>query len=234
MKALAALAIAGMVSGCVTTLPDPGMIGTIAGGPPATGAPVSGMVRVAPDLAVDPAASPAQIAAIRAHLTGARAATARALGQARARPDVQVCVTPECDSAQGFKTRGLSYADRWMRISSRAWDHRATYTHELVHVETHTPDLLLARAIRPVPIWFDEGLATHISGTVGASLPPKRCANLRSLELPVPQNGFGAFTKKHGFETGYGAAACRVKDWLAKGHRTQDVIGLMRVGGLPR
>lgn len=194
----------------------------------------TGLRAVSARMQVDAAASPDQIVQITAHVAAARARTAQALGAARADPQVVVCVTTECDAAQGLSTRGLSFADRWLKISSRAWDHGPTYTHEWVHIEMHRADLLLARARFAVPIWFDEGAATLVSGTVGADLSAAECAGLAGLSLPVAQDSFGAFTKQQGFRRGYGAAACRVKDWLAAGHRMRDVLALMRRGALPR
>lgn len=231
-SAFAVLGAGLLLTGCVAvapvTLPLPGA-GPIT--PPAAG---HDLQPLGDNLFVDVSAASAQIAAIQGHVAAARGQVAQAMGQASARPQIRVCVTPACDAAYGMTTRGLSVLGQRLDISSRAWDHRPTYVHELVHIEMQSPELLLMRLRRPVPTWFDEGMATRVSGTVGADLSAAECAALAGRQLPTTPPAFTAFTREVGFRTAYGAAACRVKDWLAAGNTTQGAIAKLRAGqGLP-
>lgn len=232
MKSAFAMLAAPLLAGCVSVTP---MTLPLPGTGPMT-APVAGheLQPLGDNLFVDVSASSAQIEAISGHIAAARGQVAQALRSAAARPQIRVCVTPACDTAYGMTTKGLSVLGQRLDISSRAWDHRPTYVHELVHIEMQSPDLLLMRLRRPVPTWFDEGIATLVSGTVGADLTAPECAALAGRKLPTTPPAFTAFTREVGFRTAYGAAACRVKDWVAAGNSTQSAIAKLRAGqGLP-
>ncbi|MFB2595887.1 hypothetical protein ACEYYB_13670 [Paracoccus sp. p4-l81] len=218
-----------LLAGCVVAAPDqvvaPGAEGRAEG--PAR-------LRLVDARLMTDAADPQVLARLRAHIAAAQSGAARAMGRSQAAPIWRVCTTPACDQAHGMTTRGLSYGSLAINIGSRAWDDAPTYLHEAIHAEMNTSDLLLIRLRQPVPVWFDEGIATHVSGTVGADLSAAECAALAGRTLPTRPADFTALTREIGFRNAYGAASCRVKDWLAAGRRTQDVIAIMQSGkGLP-
>ncbi len=218
------------LAACAVTPAPPALMAGAIGLPDAA----QGVLRlVGPGLATD-ATDPAQIARISSHVAASRAPVAAALGSASQQPLWRVCTTRACDQTHGMGTRGLTYGNLLVNIGSRAWDDRPTYVHERVHAEMHAPDLMLMRLRHPVPVWFDEGIATLVSGTVGADLTPAECAAHAGRTLPSGPAGFTALTREIGFRESYGAAACRVRAWLSAGHRTQDAIARLRAGqGLP-
>lgn len=204
--------------------------------PEVVGGPVAGAGRlqmVAPGLMMD-RSDPAAVAAVQGRIAASRGPVAAALGSASQSPLWRVCTTPDCDRANGITTRGLSYGNLMVNIGSRAWEDPKTYVHERTHAEMHAPDLMLMRLRTPVPVWFDEGMATLVSGTVGADLSAAECAALSGRPLPSAPAAFTALTREIGFRNAYGAATCRVREWVAAGHPTQSAIGKLRSGsGLP-
>lgn len=223
------------LAGCTVTLPPVGDVLPPAGVPGA-GATSSGdgRLRMVDTRLMTDASDPGRIARIRAHIASGQMTAAQALGRSAATPIWRVCTTPACDTAHGMDTRGLSYGSLAINIGSRAWDDPRTYAHEAVHAEMHTPELMLMRLRQPVPVWFDEGMATRVSGTVGADLTAAECAALAGRVLPTRPADFTALTREIGFRNAYGAAACRVRDWIAAGNPTQSAIGRIRSGqGLP-
>ena len=195
------------------------------------GLPV-GMVPVKRDLWVDRAASRADLAAIQSRIAAAEQASRMAFGRIGAAPVWQVCVTPACDNRNGMKTRAMTLGGLVITLSSKAVKDAKTYVHERVHAELHRAEGFAGRRKNALPNWFDEGMATVISGSVGYPAKRSECKTFANWKLPQTRAAFTALSKQNGQGAGpvYKASACAVLAWLDGGKSPADAVAMLRRG----
>lgn len=191
-----------------------------------------GMTRVSPVLWVDRAAGPGQVAAIRARIAAAEHRVGAGFGGLRAAPVWQVCVTQACDRRNAMTTRAMTLGGLVITVSSRAMADPVTYVHERVHAELHRAEGFSGRRKGLLPTWFDEGLATVISRSVGYPAKRAECRAVAGWALPETRKAFVALSKSNGKGAGpvYRASACAVLDWLDTGRTPVAAIGRLRAG----
>ena len=191
-----------------------------------------GMARVTPVLWVDRAAGPNEIAAIRKHIAAAERRVGTEFGGLRAAPLWQVCVTTACDRKNAMTSRAMTLGGLVITVSSRAVGDPVTYVHERVHAELHRAEGFAGRRKGLLPTWFDEGMATIISRSVGYPAKRAACRAVSGWTLPVSRKAFVALSKSNGKGAGpvYTASACAVLDWLDAGRKPADALGRLRAG----
>ncbi|OYX41701.1 MAG: hypothetical protein B7Z02_14900 [Rhodobacterales bacterium 32-67-9] len=191
-----------------------------------------GMTRVTPVLWVDRAAGPGQVKAIRTLIAKAEAKVGAEFGGLRAAPLWQVCVTKACDRRNAMTSRAMTLGGLVITVSTKAVNDPATYVHERVHAELHRAEGFSGRRKGLLPTWFDEGLATVISRSVGYPAKQAECRAVAGWTLPETRKAFVALSKSNGKGAGpvYRAAACAVLDWLDTGRTPAEAIGRLRAG----
>lgn len=191
-----------------------------------------GMVPVARDLWLDRAAGKGDAAAIRRRIAAAEQGAGLAFGRLGAAPVWQVCVTPACDRRNGMGTRAMTLGGLVITVSSKAAGDAKTYLHERVHAELHRAEGFAGRRRNALPNWFDEGLATVISGSVGYPAKRGACRAFAGWKLPATRAEFAALSKRNGRGAGpvYTASACAVLAWLDRGCTPADAVRLLRAG----
>lgn len=191
-----------------------------------------GMRQVTPVLWIDRAAGPKQVAAIRDRIAAADAKVAKTFGGRLAAPIWQVCVTRACDQRNAMTSRAMTLGGLVITVSSRAVGDPVTFVHERVHAELHRAEGFAGRKKGLLPTWFDEGLATVVSRSVG--FPEKRadCRSVAGRPLPVTRADFVALSRSNGRGAGpvYLASACAVLDWLDRGRGPADAVRRLRRG----
>lgn len=141
----------------------------------------------------------------------ARRRVAAFFGPLQSDPRIVVCRSRACASIFGSQgARGVAYG--WFAIllsPSRIF--AVIAAHELVHIELHWRMGLSGWARGTVPVWFDEGLATIVSGDPRY----RRDANATAVrDVMQIQSFFGEWqdhTRRVGWRTAYRAAATRVR-----------------------
>ena len=119
-----------------------------------------GLTRASERLFVDDIGS---VASLRQLIEVADAETEGFFGPLATDPTWVICTTQTCADVLDLRASGLTYADLLLVIGPRGVNPR-TMTHERVHAELHQY-LDVTDALSPrFPAWFDEGLATHLSG----------------------------------------------------------------------
>jgi hypothetical protein len=190
-----------------------------------------GMVALSQRVYVDAAASSAERTAIRRRIAAAEAGVAKNFGALRVTPMWQVCVTPECDAANRITSRALTYGPLLTQISSKAFADDKTYLHEHVHTQMASALGLQLGGSRRLPNWFDEGLATVISKTVGYPKNRKAdCAAVSKMALPKTRAEFVALSKPKGAGPVYTRSACAVLNWMDQGRGAPEAWAQLRAG----
>lgn len=168
-----------------------------------------GMAQPAPNLYIDaPEAAPAVLAMI----AEAERVTAAFFGALRADPTYVVCTTQACRDGFGIRPKGLSLGYQLILLAPTGLD-QTIVTHERIHAELHRfmglRDLIDPR----FPAWFDEGLASHISGDTRLNRP----ANPRDADWIKSARTFRDWGRLHRdgghhWRDTYGAAATLVAE----------------------
>ncbi len=139
-------------------------------GPHRVVAPASfGLTRVAPGLYTD---APSRAAEFEQMLASADAKVARFFGATTPRWRTVLCTTKSCQDTFGLTGRAIALGDLAV-LAAPSGVREATLFHEQIHIEL-SARMRLMDAIWPrYPSWFNEGLATHLSGTPGVKGPAR-------------------------------------------------------------
>lgn len=106
---------------------------------------------------------PARAAEAAALIAQADAAAAGFFGPLRSTPIWVICTTPRCQTRFGIKPRGLAIGRRHILVAPKGVT-ATLLTHERVHIELRRHMGVRDMWDPRFPAWFDEGLASHISG----------------------------------------------------------------------
>ncbi len=121
---------------------------------------LDGFVEISPTLHID---DPAAATRVQGLIRQAEAETQGFFGPLQTNPVWVVCTTPSCARAVSLRANGLTYGYTLIVLGPRGINQR-TATHERVHAELHQY-IGLEDILEPkFPAWFDEGLATYLSG----------------------------------------------------------------------
>lgn len=139
-------------------------------GPHRVVAPTSfGLTQVGPGVFTD---EPSRGDAFLAMLAQADQNAAAFFGRAHPRWRVVLCTTRTCQEAFGLTARAMALADLAILVAPSGL-RPATLHHEQIHIEL-AARMGPAEAIVPrYPAWFNEGLATYLSGTPGVKGPAR-------------------------------------------------------------
>ncbi|MDF0598389.1 hypothetical protein [Psychromarinibacter halotolerans] len=118
------------------------------------------LTEVAPDVYIDdPTAAPR----VLQHIEAAKANVQAFFGPLQTDPVWVLCTTSECEARMGLSANGMTFGFHLILMGPRGVN-EMIMTHERVHVELHR-NLSAADILGPkYPAWFDEGLATYLSG----------------------------------------------------------------------
>ena len=126
-----------------------------------------GMTKAADNLYIDNAEL-ADMA--RDLITQSEVTTQAFFGELRANPVFIICSTQDCKTQFGLRSRGLSLGYQVILIDHI--DNSALiHTHERIHAELHRFMGITDIWDQRFPAWFDEGLASHISGDTRLNRP---------------------------------------------------------------
>lgn len=166
-----------------------------------------GLTQMSERLYVDDAR---EVGSLRGLIATADAETEAFFGPLKTRPTWVICTTQSCADVLDLRASGLTYGYHLLVIGPRGVNER-TMTHERVHAELHQY-LDLSDALSPrFPAWFDEGLATHLSGDQRVNRP----ANPRDADWILEAERFFDWLRIRRERTTrdrYGAAATLVEE----------------------
>jgi hypothetical protein len=202
--------------------------------------------KIGPNVYVEATFTDRQRGRMLRDLKRARQRVAAFFGAIKSNPRIVVCRSRACANIFGSQgAKGVAYG--WFAIllsPSRIFDVIAA--HELVHIELHWRMGLSGWARGTVPVWFDEGLATVISGDPRY----RRDADVKAVRDVMQIRSFFGEWQDHvqrvGWRTAYHAAATRVRQlerrigrkglklFVARLIRDGDLDGLLqRVSNAP-
>jgi len=159
---------------------------------------------------------PARAETARADLAEARARVAGFFGEPVPHARVILCATDACaDRFMGYpRPAGRAYGAHLVVLAPEGLT-PTVMTHEFAHVALHAR-MSFADLVSPrFPVWFDEGLASWISGD-DRLIPPDAAARARVLEARHFSDWSGVMDDL-GWQAGYGAAMALVDDMSAAG-----------------
>lgn len=130
------------------------------------------------------------------------------------RPRYVLCTTPQCVATFGGGPTGVTYGWHLIRISPHGL-RPAIVTHERLHAE------LAARMgwgtiwHDPVPVWFNEGLATYLAGDdrFGQAYS---AADIAWIKAGVSREQWDRLLHERDWIAGYGAARAAIADLDAR------------------
>ncbi|MEO1239482.1 MAG: hypothetical protein AAFW64_07455 [Pseudomonadota bacterium] len=160
-----------------------------------------GLSRIAPGVYTD---APTRQAELTQLLARADSRVAAIFGSATPRPRTVLCTAEPCRATFGLTGRAITLGDLAVVVAPLGI-REATLVHEQIHIELSARMGPLDALWPRYPAWFNEGLATHISGTPGV-LGPARVADAQWITSA--QTALGWRLAKRG-RTGaeyYGAA----------------------------
>ena len=184
-----------------------------------------GMTKVTNTFYID---DPAQAETTAALIAQAEKLTSDFFGALRADPIYIVCTTQDCKDRFGLKPRGLSLGYHLILID-HIDDSALIFAHERIHAELHRFMGLTDLFHQRYPAWFDEGLASHISGDTRLNRP----ANVADADWIKAAHSFqdwGRLHQDHHWQDTYGAAARQVEEIEAHLGRS-GLLDLIQVVG---
>lgn len=197
-----------------------------------TGVPV-GMTQVRSGIWIEAGVSKPDQDAILRRIGAAQAAMKSSFGKLYALPQWHICATERCDVANGIPNRATTYGAFFITVSSKAVADPVTYVHELVHAQMASALPLSLGATARYPAWFDEGLATVISKSVGYPDAKTNCAAELKKPLPKTAAEFKELSKPQGAGPIYTRSACAVRAWLGNQPVSAARARLAQGGKLP-
>lgn len=197
-----------------------------------TGVPV-GLTQVRAGIWIEREVPKSDQDAILRRIGAAQAVMKARFGKLHALPQWHICATERCDKANGIPNRATTYGALLITMSSKAVNDPVTYVHELVHAQMASALPLSLGATARYPAWFDEGLATLVSKSVGYPDAKTDCA--AEAKKPLPQNAaeFKRLSAVQGAGPIYTRSACAVRAWLGNQPVSAARARLAQGGTLP-
>jgi len=164
-----------------------------------------GLTRIAEGVYTDAPERAAELASFPA----AADATASAFyGSRESGPRLILCASRACAASFGVKAAGVTFG--WHLVVIGPSGLNATIvTHERLHAELNVRLGLRSLTDDPVPVWFNEGLATHLSGDT--RFPgPFTAADIIWVKSADTRHAWRRRLAEGGWTRGYGAAAAAV------------------------
>lgn len=184
-----------------------------------------GLTEVSATLYID---DPARADRVVALIAAAEANTRAFFGPLETDPVWVVCTTTACEDRLGMRANGLTYGYHLIVVGPDGVNERVL-THERVHSELHR-HLGLSDIFGPrFPAWFDEGLASHLSGDPRLRQP----ADARDAEWILEARDFFSWNDlrdRADWRDRYGAAARLVAEIERKAGRDGLRELIRRVG----
>jgi hypothetical protein len=196
------------------------------------GVPV-GLTQVRSGIWIEAGVSKSEQDAVLNRIGAAQGVMRKSFGKLYALPQWHVCVTERCDKANGIPNRATTYGALLITVSSKAVKDPKTYVHELVHAQMASALPLSIGATSRYPAWFDEGLATVISKSVGYPGANTNCAAEMKKPLPKTAAEFKQLSKPQGAGPIYTRSACAVQAWLGNKPVSAARAQLAQGGKLP-
>ncbi|WP_425049485.1 hypothetical protein [Psychromarinibacter sp. S121] len=160
------------------------------------------LTEAAPNVYIDdPAAAPRVLKMIAA----AEDNVAAFFGELQTDPVWVLCTTTDCEDRMGMRANGMTYGFHLILMGPRGVN-EMILTHERVHAELHRY-MSITDVLGPkFPAWFDEGLATYLSGDDRPWMP----ADARESDWILEAKDFFSWVRlREGrdWRDSYGAAA---------------------------
>ncbi len=141
-------------------------------------------------------------------------------GEQRSAPRLFLCTTRNCYEGFGGGSRGMAVLDVTLVLAPLGFN-AVIAAHELSHVELHRRLGRLDTLRRAIPQWFDEGVATMVSGD--PRYPPAatdaECVEAMQGTLPTAR---AAWIHAPDHDALYGKAVTNLIDRIAAGARFED------------
>jgi hypothetical protein len=172
--------------------------------------------------------------AILGRIGAAQQAMRQIFGGLYATPQWHICASPACDQNNNMTSRAMTYGVFLITMSSKAVADPTTYVHELTHAQMASAMPLSLGGASRLPAWFDEGIATLASKSVGYPAQSTACAAEKGKPPPKNREEFQAFSRQSGGAGPvYTRSACAVNDWLAGRPLRAARDHLAKVGQIP-
>lgn len=161
-----------------------------------------GLTEIAPKIWLDQTERADEISAL---VTLGKKNSAAFFEKNLAEPTYIVCTQPLCAIRFGMTTRGLSLGDKYVLIGPKGIN-EMIITHEQIHADLHSY-LGISDVLEPrYPMWFNEGLATHLSKDDRLNRPDTVKEALWIKEARTFRD-WGRMTNANNWRDTYGAAA---------------------------
>lgn len=191
--------------------------------------------KIAPNVYVERTFTNTQRVRMLRDLKRARRRVSTFFGPLRSNPRIVVCRSRACAGLFGSQgAKGVAYG--WFAIllsPSRIF--AVIAAHELVHIELHWRMGLSGWARGTVPVWFDEGLATIVSGDPRYRQEASANAVRDVMQIRSFFGEWQDHTRRVGWRTAYRAAATRVRQLerrIGREKLKRFVARLLREGDL--
>jgi len=120
-------------------------------------------------------------------------------------PTYIICTQPICAVRFGMTTRGFVLGDKYVLIGPKGIN-EMIMTHEQIHADLHSY-LGVSDVLEPrYPMWFNEGLATHLSKDDRLNRP-KHVKDALWIKEAMTFRDWGRMTNASNWRDTYGAAA---------------------------
>lgn len=140
----------------------------------------------------------------------ANAATESFFGSLRSNPRIILCTTAACQRDFDIPTIGVTNNAVLIRIAPDGL-RQTILTHERLHAEL-TARLGFAGIVgEPVPIWFNEGLATYLSGDDRFD-QPYSADDIARIKTAVSRDAWNQRLAERDWIAGYGAARAAIAE----------------------
>lgn len=190
-----------------------------------------GWSEIAPNVFTD---DPEKSSDILALTESADREVAAFFGALKSTPRIVICTKEPCvrQLIRGNPApRGLTYGAHLIIIAPKGVD-QTIITHERTHAELHKMARLSDLWDQRIPAWFDEGLATWLSGA--ADVTPPTPEDRARIEQVISFRDWGPAVHEMTWQRAYGAAQALVADMAeAKGPEALRTLIAQVEGGEP-
>ncbi|MEO5808244.1 hypothetical protein [Devosia sp.] len=166
-----------------------------------------GLIAIGDDAFTD---DPAQADHFRQLMATADSAIAEFYGSLQSHPRYVLCTRPQCLATFGGGSTGITYGWQLIRIAPQGL-RPAILTHERLHAELAARLGWRGLWSEPVPVWFNEGLATYLAHDDRFN-QPYTAADIAWIKHAVDRVAWNQLLAERDWIAGYGAAAAAVAE----------------------
>ena len=151
---------------------------------------------------------PGQADQLRQLIATADEETAKFYGPLQSHPRYVLCTTPECLATFGGGSTGITYGWQLIRIAPHGL-RSAILTHERLHAEIAARLGWRSLWSEPVPVWFNEGLATYLAHDDRFN-QSYSAADIDWIKAGTDRTSWNRLLTERDWIAGYGAATAAI------------------------